>query len=179
MLHIQIRDFGVSDMKLQRGLGLYLGRSVLAIFFLWTSLYKLFWWFDVESHITGDICNWHLFASKITWLENATESLLPLVPLLHSMAIVLSFAGALMLILSWHVKIGASLLVIYTFCDTVFTHYFWMLDGAGRLMELTMFMQNISILGGLILVLAEGKRAQDKVRRFAPIPIMSESEEGD
>ena len=167
------------DMKLQRGLGLYLGRLVLSIFFIWTSLYKLFWWFDVESQMTADICNWHLFTSKIAWLENATESLLPLVPLLHSIAIILAFSGAAMLVLSWHVRVGASLLLVYTFFDTIFTHYFWMLDGVGKQIELTLFMQNISIFGGLLLVLMERRGAPEKVRRFAPIPIMSENEESD
>lgn len=167
-------------MKFNHFLWPYIGRFMLAAFFIWMALYKAFYWLDVESQMIADVCNWHLLTSKVSWLENIAESLLPLVPLLHGAAVALLLCGSLMLILSWHVRLGAVLLFVYTLFDTAFTHYFWMLEGIGRQMELTMFMQNISILGGLVLILA-AKKEEKKVgrkQRLAPIPILSEREDG-
>lgn len=51
---------------------------------------------------------------------------------------------------------GALVLVVYTACTIIFVHHFWDMEGAALLAARAEALKSLSILGGLILVVAVG-----------------------
>ena len=65
-------------------------------------------------------------------------------------------AGGILVCLSMKVRLGATLLFFQLLFSTVIYHYFWFLDGLAMAKALVLFMKNVSILGGLLLIIAMG-----------------------
>jgi putative oxidoreductase len=76
---------------------------------------------------------------------------LPLAPLLAVGTIVFQFLGSLSLILGYQVRIGAILLILFLIPASLFFHNFFNAPG-----ELTSFLKNLGLIGGLLLVIYTG-----------------------
>jgi putative oxidoreductase len=85
------------------------------------------------------------------------------VPFPHLMlagAIVFLLAGSLSLIAGFKARVGAALLLIFTISGTYFFHHFWTYADPAQMQEhLKSFMKNLSIIGGLLLIAANGPGA--------------------
>jgi len=79
---------------------------------------------------------------------------LPLAPLLAIGTIVFQLLGAASLIFGYKVKVGATLLILFLIPATLVYHN-PLLDGA----ELTAFLKNLGLIGGLLLLLDTGAGA--------------------
>ncbi len=64
--------------------------------------------------------------------------------------------GGLMVLVGLKARWGALLLVVYTAVAIVFVHHFWDMAGAAFKTNLTEALKNLSIIGGLFLVVAVG-----------------------
>ena len=71
-------------------------------------------------------------------------------------AIVVEALGGLSLIVGFKARWGALALIGFTIVATVIFHQFWALEGMERQIQMIMFMKNVSITGGLLLVVAYG-----------------------
>jgi putative oxidoreductase len=71
-------------------------------------------------------------------------------------AIVFEIAGSLMVLLGWKARWGALLLILFTVPATLLYHDFWNMEGAQYRSQLSHFMKNLSILGGLFVVMGMG-----------------------
>lgn len=71
-------------------------------------------------------------------------------------AIAFELGGAIMVLLGWHARWGALLLVLFTIPATLLFHDFWAVDAAQYRGQLNHFMKNLAILGGLVYVMAAG-----------------------
>lgn len=78
------------------------------------------------------------------------------VPLFLLGAIVVEVGGALSLIFGLWTRIGAAVLLIFLVPVTAIFHDFWALEGEERVNQMTHFMKNLAIWGGLLIVLARG-----------------------
>lgn len=66
---------------------------------------------------------------------------------------VLALAGGLSILLGYRAKVGAWLLIVFLAAVTPMMHNFWTVaDPMVRQMQLIMFMKNLSMLGGALLV---------------------------
>jgi putative oxidoreductase len=66
---------------------------------------------------------------------------------------VLAMAGGLSILLGYRAKIGAWLLIAFLAAVTPMMHNFWTVaDPMMRQMQFIMFMKNVSMLGGALLV---------------------------
>ena len=81
---------------------------------------------------------------------------MPMAELLLVGAIVFELAGAIMLILGWRVHWGALLLIAFTIPATLVFHNFWAVDAAQVQNQLNHFLKNVTIVGGLLYVMAFG-----------------------
>lgn len=79
---------------------------------------------------------------------------LPLAPLLAIGTIVFQLLGALSLILGYKVNIGATLLILFLIPATLVFHN-PIIDGS----QLTQFLKNLGLMGGLLLVIYTGAGA--------------------
>jgi uncharacterized membrane protein YphA (DoxX/SURF4 family) len=68
--------------------------------------------------------------------------------------IVLQFTGCALVIADWHADIGVYCLIVFTVAASVIFHRFWIMhDPARRNTSRVMLLNNIGLLGGLLLLL--------------------------
>lgn len=78
------------------------------------------------------------------------------IPLLLSVATVLELGGSLSVLSGFKTRAGAIALIFFLIPVTLTMHNFWVYAGAERQMQMAHFMKNLSILGGLFLLVALG-----------------------
>ena len=71
-------------------------------------------------------------------------------------AIVFLIAGSVSVILGYKVQIGASLLLVFLVLATYFFHDFWTFTGQEREMQMIQFMKNLSMMGTMVFLIANG-----------------------
>ncbi|HUH05747.1 MAG TPA: DoxX family protein [Kofleriaceae bacterium] len=129
-----------------------LGRVFLALIFVVSALNKLM--------------NWEQPAAAI-----ADTGLTP-ASLFLAAAIALELVGGILLLTGLYTRIGVLLLMAFLIPTTLIMHDFWTLEGAERQLQAAQFLENVSILGGLLVVLGVGagglsvdsKLARDRTR---------------
>ena len=114
-------------------------RCLLALVFLLAGLEKVFGWTASAQYM----------AAKG----------MPVVPLFLIGAIALELGGSLSVILGLKARWGAAALILFTIPTTLIFHDFWALDGAARQINQIMFMKNLAMIGGLLLVVRHGAGA--------------------
>ncbi len=66
---------------------------------------------------------------------------------------VIAILGGLSVVLGYHAKLGAWLIVLFLVPVTLMMHKFWSVsDPAAAQMQMVMFMKNISMLGGALII---------------------------
>ncbi|MFC3106519.1 DoxX family protein [Undibacterium arcticum] len=119
-----------------------LGRAFLGALFFISGIYK----------IIG-------FAYVAGWMASSG---LPLAGLLLAITIVIEIGGGLMLITGWQARWSALVLALFLIPVTFVFHAFWSADAASFQNQLTQFLKNLAILGGMLLVL---RREQPVAKR--------------
>jgi len=98
--------------------------------------------------------------SKITGFTATAATMankgLPFSEFLLVGAIAFELGGGLMVLLGWHARFGALLLAVFTIASTLVFHNFWAVDAAQFRGQLSQFMKNLAILGGLLYIMAAG-----------------------
>lgn len=121
---------------LQRNLPL-IGRILLSLIFLASGLMKFGDW-------SGNIAYMNSKGFFLTQFFLAA-------------ATVIEIAGALMVMLGWKARLGAAALALFTLVAAFTMHNFWSVpDATIQMYETAMFMKNLTIVGGLLLVVAFG-----------------------
>ena len=67
-------------------------------------------------------------------------------------AVVVEIGGGLLLVLGWHARRMAWLLILFTAIATAMAHRFWEFDAAQYNNQLNHFLKNAAIIGGLLYV---------------------------
>ena len=83
------------------------------------------------------------------WMASAG---LPMPDLLLVLTIAIELIGGLMLITGWHARYAAVGLAIFLVPVTLVFHAFWSADAATFNDQLTAFLKNAAIFGGMLLV---------------------------
>jgi len=83
------------------------------------------------------------------WMASAG---LPMSDLLLVLTIAIEMIGGLMLITGWHARYAAVGLAIFLVPVTLVFHAFWSADAATFNDQLTAFLKNAAIFGGMLLV---------------------------
>ena len=105
------------------------------------------------------------------YIAYAAQQGVPLAALLVPLSGVIAFAGALSVAFGYHARAGAWLLVVFLVPVTLFMHNFWSVkDPMMAQMQLAMFMKNVSMLGGALLItqLGAGPLSLDARRQVSP-----------
>lgn len=110
-----------------------IGRAFLGALFFISGIYK----------ILG-------FSGVAGWMASAG---LPAASLLLVITIVIEVAGGLMLITGFRANLAALVIALFLVPATIVFHAFWSADAAGFQDQLTQFLKNLSILGGMLLVI--------------------------
>ncbi len=116
--------------------GPVVGRILLALIFLLSGI--------------GKITGWEGTAGYMASVG------MPMVTLFLIGAIVLEIGGGLSLITGFKARWGALALIVFTIPATVLFHNFWAMEGADAFTNQIMFMKNLGLIGGLLMVMAFG-----------------------
>lgn len=81
---------------------------------------------------------------------------LPMVHVLLPIAALVEIAGGLMVLAGCYARLGALLLFLFLIPTTLIFHNFWAYAGDELQNEMQHFMKNLTIMGGLLLVLGLG-----------------------
>lgn len=78
---------------------------------------------------------------------------LPMVLVLLVITIAIEVGAGMSLITGWKAFYGAAILALFLIPTTVIFHAFWSADAANFSNQLTNFLKNLAILGGMVLVI--------------------------
>ena len=79
----------------------------------------------------------------------------PMASALLSVSIVIEIGGGLMLVTGWKAKYAALVVGLFLIPVTFVFHAFWSADAASYQNQLTQFLKNLAILGGMLLVFGQ------------------------
>ena len=107
------------------------------------------------------LLNWNgtikFMTSKGMGMESVFGSSSPMVgQVLLAGATALLILGGLSLLLGFHARWGAVLLIVFLIPAALIFHDYWHYDGQIQQLQMTNFMKNITIIGGLLMVVAFG-----------------------
>jgi putative oxidoreductase len=95
---------------------------------------------------------------------------LPMANVLLAITIVLELGGGLMLLTGFQAGLAAAALALFLVPVTALFHAFWSADAAGFQGQLTHFLKNVAVLGGLLMVVGtERLRAAERNAGFNPL----------
>lgn len=94
------------------------------------------------------------FTGTLAYIEAAGLAWHPLA--LEVVAIAFELIGGLLVLLGWHTRFGAALLVIFTLTTTFLIHHFWSYPPEAAQMQMIQFMKNIAITGGALYIFCFG-----------------------
>lgn len=88
-----------------------------------------------------------------TPIDYATQMGLPFAWLMVPLSGVIALAGGLSIVLGYRARLGAGLIILFLVPVTVTMHAFWKIeDPMMAQIDQAMFMKNVSILGGALLI---------------------------
>ena len=94
------------------------------------------------------------FSSEV---ERMAKEGVPIPSFMLAGGIVFLIAGSISLILGYKARIGATQLLIFLILATFYFHDFWTFsDPLQKRMQMIHFMKNLSIMGGMLIVIANG-----------------------
>ena len=81
---------------------------------------------------------------------------MPAVALFLAGAIIFEVLGGLSVLLGFKARLGAIALIIFTIPAALIFHNFWAFEGMEQQTQMIMFMKNLAIIGGLLLITSFG-----------------------
>jgi putative oxidoreductase len=140
----------------------FIGRVCISIIFLLSGINEMMNWQPTEQYLLSAYSHWMSYFQSNSMISSFMTDMLPWLPVLLLIAVAFKILCSLLIIIGWKVRFGAFLLILFLIPTTVLMHHFWTIVGAEREMELIMFLKNLSIFGGLLLLLAFGKGCKRK-----------------
>lgn len=107
----------------------------------------------VTYFVVAGLCN--LVPARVKdHIERMSASGTPCPTAAHWSGITIQFTGCALILTGWHADIGVLLLIAFTIAATAIFHRFWnMQELARRNVSRVMFLNNIGVLAGLLLLL--------------------------
>lgn len=135
----------------------FIGRALLSLIFIFSALHKLIGWPAAETMLHANLTAWQAHFMDFAWLHEGFAWAIEHVTFLSYAAIACELVGGVLLFLGILARLGAFLLFLFMVAVTFLFHSFWTFPSPESQAEMWNFMRNLSILGGLLLVLAWGK----------------------
>jgi uncharacterized membrane protein YphA (DoxX/SURF4 family) len=140
-------------MKTFKTIMLLLARLFISSSFIAASVKSILDWPAAEQNFAAILGDWQGYVSSFPSIQKWFAD-----GLAYSTEILLAFTalellGGLLVFIGMKIKWGAMLLALYSFITTILFYPFWYAEVAKKEMQLTLFLQSLAILGGLIFVI--------------------------
>jgi putative oxidoreductase len=146
-------------MKTSRVISIFLARLFISLVFLVAGFDKLLSWHETENGLMDSLAEWQNYATFSETIQSMLTFLVPWSSVLLLIGVLFELIGAIMLLIGFRERFGAVLLILFIIPATLLYHSFWFFEGPARELQMTMFLKNLAILGGLIIVSIHGARA--------------------
>ena len=113
-----------------------IGRIALTVIFVLSGSQKLIYFTGTASMIAG--------------------AGVPLPTVAAAVAVVIELGGGLAIFAGWMTRVAALAIVVFLIIVSPIFHNFWTMEGEARMMNQVMFLKNVSMLGGFLLLMAFG-----------------------
>lgn len=117
-------------------IGSLIGRILLATIFILAGFGKITGWEGTAGYMTSRG--------------------MPAIPFFLTLAIIFELLGGLSILVGFKTKIGALALFLFLVPTTLVFHNFWTYPEAQQQMQMIMFLKNLAIMGGLLMLAAAG-----------------------
>lgn len=139
-----------------------LGRVCVGVFFVLSGLNHMLDWNGSLQTVQNGICNLLDRSASMPLVSALGEMALPMVSTLTAVAIGLLLLGGLLVFFGVKTRFGAFLLILFIVPTTFLFHAFWMLPADQNAVQMSHFMKNLAIFGGLLVLLAFGNGSYGK-----------------
>ena len=153
-------------MKAIRASSIVIARFLLSAIFLAAGVNKIVHWYETEQTLMTILSNWQSYLSGYEFTQLIFSVLITFTPSLLFLATLMELVGAILLLLGVKERMGAALLLLMLIPTTILYHQFWFVEGSAKELQQIMFLKNLALLGGLILVLLHGAQSPQKNRRI-------------
>jgi uncharacterized membrane protein YphA (DoxX/SURF4 family) len=153
-------------MKALRASSIVIARFLLSAIFLAAGVNKIVHWSETEQTLMSVLSNWQSYLSSYEFTQLIFSVLITFTPSLLFLATLMELVGAILLLLGVKERVGAALLLMMLIPTTILYHQFWFVEGSAKELQQVMFLKNLALLGGLILVLIHGAQSPQKNRRI-------------
>ena len=123
-------------MNLQHPLVSFIGRLLIVYIFATSGLAKILAW-------SGNV-------------QYMSTRHLPLIPVLLTTAMLIEVIGSICLVTCVYARVAAFIMFLYLTSVTVLFHNYWAFSGNAAGMQETHFRKNLAIMGGLLMIAAQG-----------------------
>lgn len=134
-----------------------IGRFFVSLIFIALGITSVLNWEIAKSELSSALANWEIYIGYIEGVSFIIQNLLTVVPLLVALGIILQIVGGFLVSLSLRVRLGSVLLLCQAIPATALYNYFWFLEGPAMQRSLMLFLKNLSIIGGLLVIIALGQ----------------------
>lgn len=110
-------------------------------------------------------------ANKIMNFSGVAETMsgegIPAAQIMLVGAVVFLLAGSVSVVLGYKARIGALLLLVFLVLATFYFHDFWNMQGEAVQQQMIQFMKNLSMMGAMLIIIANGPGAMSLDNRPA------------
>ena len=153
-------------MSVLRAAAAIVGRVFLSVPFLVSGVNKMFYWKDEEKGLMNVIADWQTYTVSSEWLQAFFAELAVSVPFLLMVIGLLEIGGAILLLTGYKEKLGATLLGIVLLFAMILIQHFWFSEANMKEMQFTLFLRDLAILGGLMIVALQGTDGGCRIEEF-------------
>ncbi len=140
----------------------FLGRLCFCAVFIVSGIAKIMRWDAMEQELVNQLLDVLSKSYQQGWAQMLLDRVIPLAPMVLLAATIAELGGALLILTGIQVRLGALILCLFLIPTTYIFHNFWDLEGSAQQLQIVMFLKNLAIFGGGLLLLAFGS-GQKKV----------------
>lgn len=134
-----------------------IGRALLSLIFIAMGVAAIVNWDMAETELSGALSNWEIYASGSDPVLAITTVMGESIMICLIVSIALQLIGGVSLFLGIQVRWGAFFLLCYLVPANILFNHFWFFEGQAMATSLVLFLKDIAIIGGLLIVLAFGR----------------------
>ncbi|VHO04676.1 DoxX family protein [Candidatus Rhabdochlamydia sp. T3358] len=148
---------------------IFLGRVCISLIFIATAFQKLLDWQGAEQQFITAIHNLSGISGQKEWIKQGLEMILSRPSLAFFMQTIIQFLGGVCIFLGLFVRFAAFILALVVLGTILVFYPFWLTPGIERASQMTLFLQHLSMLGGLLLLMGYDRRKKEVIIRHDPI----------
>lgn len=139
----------------------WLARFFLTLVFLVSGINQILYWKETEKKFLSVISDWQSYTIQSEIFQSLFHLLATWAPLFLVIITSLQLVGALLLLLGRNEKLGALFLIMALIPTTLLVQHFWFSEAHVRAMQLSFFLRDLGLLGGLLIVMIRGTKNEE------------------